>query len=78
MKSLLEAMKRYIANTPITEIEQAWAKYDIPENKVGPTMECFLEESMQYHFFSEKPQKSLDNLINTTDNSKFNFEFFFY
>ncbi len=77
MKSLLEAMKRYIENTPIAEIEKAWAKYDTPENKVGPTMECFLEHSMLCHFSSEEPKKSSENLINTTINSKFTSGFFF-
>lgn len=77
MKSLLEAMRRYIANTPVVEIEKAWAKYDIPENKVGPTMESFLEQSMLYHFSSEDPQKSLENLTNPTINSKFTSGFFF-
>lgn len=77
MKGLLEAMKRYIANTPVAEIEKAWSKYDIPENKVGPTMEHFLEQSMLHHFSSEEPTKSSENLINTTINSKFTSGFFF-
>lgn len=46
MNNFFEEMKAYLESTPHAEVEEMWAKYNIPENNVGPTMEVFLKEAM--------------------------------
>lgn len=46
MNNFFEEMEAYLENTPHAEIEKMWAKYNIRENNVGPTMEVFLKEAI--------------------------------
>lgn len=77
MNDFFEEMKAYLENTPHAEIEKMWAKYNIPENNVGPTMDAFLEEAILYHCSSQEPiYESSQNLIDTNYNPKYSSGFF--
>lgn len=77
MNNFFEEMKAYLENTPHAEIEKMWAKYNIPENKVGPTMEVFLKEAMLYHCSSQEPiYGSSQNIADTNFSPKISSGFF--
>lgn len=77
MNNFFEEMKAYLENTPHSEIEKTWAKYNISDNKVGPTMEAFLKEAMLYQCRSQEPYKSFQNSTNTNLSPNLQFGFFF-
>lgn len=76
MNNFFEEMKAYLENTPRAEIEKTWAKYNIPENEVGPTMEVFLKEAMLYHCRSQVPYTGLQNSTNTNFSPNYTSGFF--
>ncbi len=76
MNNFFEEMKAYLENTPHSEIEKTWAKYNISDNKVGPTMEAFLKEAMLYQCRSQEPYTSLQNSTNTNLSPNYTSGFF--
>ncbi len=76
MNNFFEEMKAYLENTPHSEIEKTWAKYNISDNKVGPTMEAFLKEAMLYQCRSREPHKNLQNLTNNNLSPNYTSGFF--
>jgi hypothetical protein len=62
MKDVLNELKTYLSNTPQQQLAKDWARYDTPENNVGPTIDQFLLNCHYYHLQSNYPLDS--GLIN--------------
>ena len=56
MEKVFEEMKKLIESKSNEELQEIFAKYDIPENKVGITM----EEFFQVNSFYENPKLPTD------------------
>ena len=72
MKTFLEELIEYFEKTPLEKLTTKWAKYDIEENKIGPTVEDFLANCSFYHFRSYYP---IDSSTFEMENKKLSSEF---
>lgn len=79
MANFLEELKKYFGTTPQNIIFEDWAKHDIPENKVGPTVEDFLAHCHLYKLQSADPlNKQLPQFSEYASSSKFSSGFFYH